>query len=79
MKNDKYWGTQSKIDKIEEKFFADTAAEFQAFKAGEVDTIGPQPQLDAIDAINAGGLPGKSVVDKNRNAGAVSGALVQVA
>ncbi len=63
VKNDKYWGTQSKIDKIEEKFFADTAAEFQAFKAGEVDTIGPQPQLDAIDAINAGGLPGKSVVD----------------
>ena len=62
-KNPKYWGTPSKIDKIEETFFADTAAEFQAFRAGEVDTIGPQPQLDAIDAINAGGLPGKSVVD----------------
>ncbi len=63
--NPNYWGTKSKIAKIEEKFFADTAAEFQAFKAGEVDTIGPQPQLDAIDAINAGGLPGKSVVDGN--------------
>ena len=65
VKNDKYWGTQSKINEIDEKFFADTAAEFQAFKAGEVDTIGPQPQLDAIDAINGGGLPGKNVVDAN--------------
>lgn len=63
--NPNYWGTKSKIAEIDEKFFADTAAEFQAFKAGEVDSIGPQPQLDAIDAINAGGLPGKSVVDAN--------------
>jgi peptide/nickel transport system substrate-binding protein len=61
--NTKYWGHQPNVDKIVEKFFADTAAEFQAFKAGEVDSIGPQPQLPAIDAINAGGLPGKSVVD----------------
>ena len=61
--NPNYWGDKPKIDTIEEVFFADTAAEFQAFKAGEVDTIGPQPQLDAIDAINAGGLPGSSVVD----------------
>jgi peptide/nickel transport system substrate-binding protein len=52
--NDKYWGDKPLVDKIEEKFFADTAAEFQAFKAGEVDSIGPQPQLDAIDQINAG-------------------------
>jgi len=65
VRNDKYWGTPSLVDKVELKFFADTAAEFQAFKAGEVDVIGPQPQLDAIDAINAGGLPGKSVVDAN--------------
>jgi peptide/nickel transport system substrate-binding protein len=50
---------------VVEKFFADTAAEFQAFKAGEVDTIGPQPQLDAIQQINAG-LPGvTSKVDAN--------------
>jgi len=63
VRNEKYWGTPAKPDKVEMKFFADTAAEFAAFKAGEVDAIGPQPQLDAIDAINAGGLPGKSVVD----------------
>ncbi|MCU1501951.1 MAG: ABC-type dipeptide transport system, periplasmic component [Ilumatobacteraceae bacterium] len=62
VRNDAYWGDKAKVDRVEEKFFADTAAEFQAFKAGEVDVIGPQPQLDAIDAINAGGLPGKSVV-----------------
>jgi peptide/nickel transport system substrate-binding protein len=36
------------------KIQADTAAEFQAFKAGEVSAIYPQPQLDAVDAINAG-------------------------
>ena len=44
--NPKYWGPPSTLDKVELKFFADTAAEFQAFKAGEVDVIGPQPQLD---------------------------------
>ena len=55
--NDQYWGQKPLVDKIEMKFFADTAAEFQAFKAGEVDSIGPQPQLDAVDQINAG-LPG---------------------
>jgi peptide/nickel transport system substrate-binding protein len=65
VRNDKYWGDQAKPDKLELKFFADTAAEFQAFKAGEVDVIGPQPQLDAIAAIKAGGLPGKSVVESN--------------
>jgi peptide/nickel transport system substrate-binding protein len=55
--NPKYWGQKPLVDKVEEKFFADTAAEFQAFKAGEVDTIGPQPQIDAVQQIQAG-LPG---------------------
>jgi peptide/nickel transport system substrate-binding protein len=52
--NDKYWGTKPKLDKIVYKFIADTSAEFQAFKAGEVLVAYPQPQLDAIDAIQAG-------------------------
>ena len=36
------------------KFETDTAAEFQAFKSGQVDAIYPQPQLDVVDAIKAG-------------------------
>jgi peptide/nickel transport system substrate-binding protein len=62
-RNPAYWGTKSQIDRIEETFFADTASEFNAFTAGEVDTIAPQPQLDAVDLIFAGGLPGQVVVD----------------
>lgn len=55
--NENYWGTKPKLDKIVFRFIADTAAEFQAFKAGEVDMIYPQPQLDVIDAL-AAGIPG---------------------
>jgi len=51
--NPKYWGPKAKST-IVFKFLADTAAEFQAFQAGEVSAIYPQPQLDAVDAINAG-------------------------
>ncbi len=60
--NDKYWGQKPLVDKVVMKFITDTAAEFQAFKAGEVDAIGPQPQLDAVDQIKAG-LPGVTVND----------------
>jgi peptide/nickel transport system substrate-binding protein len=52
--NDKYWGPKPKLDKVVFKLISDTSAEFQAFKAGEVQGIYPQPQLDAIDQINAG-------------------------
>jgi peptide/nickel transport system substrate-binding protein len=52
--NDKYWGDKPKINKVVFKFLADTAAEFQAYKAGEVSMIAPQPQVAVIDAISAG-------------------------
>ena len=55
--NPKYWGTQPKLDSVVFKFQADTSAEFQAFKSNQVEAIYPQPQLDAVDQINAG-LPG---------------------
>jgi peptide/nickel transport system substrate-binding protein len=55
--NDKYWGTKPNLDKVIFQFTTDTAAAFQGFKAGQVSAIYPQPQLDAIDQINAG-LPG---------------------
>jgi peptide/nickel transport system substrate-binding protein len=56
--NPKYWGKKPNLDKVVIKFIPDTAAEFQAFKAGQVDAIAPQPQPDAIDQIKAG-LSGK--------------------
>ena len=52
--NPKYWGTKPHLDKVVFKFQADTAAEFQAFKSGQVDAIYPQPQIDVVDAIRAG-------------------------
>ena len=57
--NPKYWGTKPKLDKVIFKVQADTSAEFTAFKSGQVSAIWPQPQLDAVDQINAG-LPGVS-------------------
>jgi peptide/nickel transport system substrate-binding protein len=52
--NDKYWGDKPKLSKVVFKFLPDTAAEFQAYKAGEVSVIYPQPQVAVIDAISAG-------------------------
>lgn len=50
--NDKYWGDKPKVDKVVFKFLEDTVAQFKSFKAGEVDAIQPQPQLDVIESIN---------------------------
>jgi peptide/nickel transport system substrate-binding protein len=55
--NDAYWGDLPKLDKVVFRFIPDTSAEFQAFKAGETDAIYPQPQLDAVEQIDAG-IPG---------------------
>jgi peptide/nickel transport system substrate-binding protein len=55
--NENYWGTKPKLDKVVFRFITDTAAEFQAFKAGQVQVIYPQPQPDAVDQIKAG-IPG---------------------
>ncbi len=52
--NESYWGPKAKPDKVIFKIIPDTAAAFQAFKAGEVLAIYPQPQIDAIEQINAG-------------------------
>lgn len=52
--NENYWGTVPNLDSVTFRFVTDTAAEFQAFQAGEVEMIYPQPQLDVIDAINQG-------------------------
>lgn len=52
--NANYWGEKPKLDRVIFKLISDTSAEFQAFKAGEVLAIYPQPQLDAIDQITAG-------------------------
>ena len=52
--NENYWGEVPKLDSVTFRFITDTAAEFQAFQAGEVEMIYPQPQLDVIDAINQG-------------------------
>lgn len=52
--NENYWGDLAKPDKVVFKIIPDTAAYFQAFKAGEVQAIYPQPQIDAIEQISAG-------------------------
>ncbi len=65
VRNDNYFGDKAKLDKVVFKIIPDTAAEFQAFKAGEVLGIYPQPQIATIDAIKAGGLEGTQTVNAN--------------
>ena len=52
--NTKFWGTKPKLAKVIFKIQADTSAEFTAFKSDQVSMVYPQPQLDAVDQINAG-------------------------
>jgi peptide/nickel transport system substrate-binding protein len=66
--NDKYWGKKPNLDKLVFKFTPDTSAEFQAYKAGEVQAIYPQPQIAVIDAIKAG-------VDGNVEASTLTGGV----
>jgi len=60
--NPKYWGPKPKLDKVIFKIQADTSAEFTAFKSDQVSMIYPQPQLDAVDQINAGLLNTQKVI-----------------
>ena len=55
--NPKWYGPKPTIKKVIFKILADTAAEFQAFKSGEVSAIYPQPEPSAIASIK-GGLEG---------------------
>jgi peptide/nickel transport system substrate-binding protein len=55
--NPNWYGEKPKLAKVIFRFIPDTAAEFTAFKNGEVLAIYPQPQLDAVAAIKKG-LPG---------------------
>jgi peptide/nickel transport system substrate-binding protein len=52
--NPKYWGPKAHLDKVTFVFESDTAAEFQAFKSGQVDAIYPAPQVEVMDAIQSG-------------------------
>ena len=63
--NPNYYGTKPTIQKVIFKIIADTASEFQAFKAGEVLAIYPQPLPAAIAAIKGGVPDTKSLVTAN--------------
>ena len=67
--NANYWGNKPHLDQVTFKFLADTSAEFQAFKSGQVSMIYPQPQLDVVDAISAG-LPDANSVYNAKTASA---------
>ncbi len=55
--NPNWYGPKPKLAKVIFRFLADTSAEFQAFRNGEVLAIYPQPQLDVVDNIEKG-IPG---------------------
>jgi peptide/nickel transport system substrate-binding protein len=59
--NPNYWGPKPKASRVTFKFLTDTAAEFQAFRGGEVQAIYPAPQPDAVRAIKAGLTDANSV------------------
>ncbi|QYG93263.1 peptide ABC transporter substrate-binding protein [Iamia sp. SCSIO 61187] len=65
--NENYWGPQPKLESVTFRFVTDTAAEFQAYQAGEVSAIYPQPQLDVIESINAGVEGNSSFSDQTGN------------
>ncbi len=52
--NANYWGPKPHLEKVVFQFESDTAAEFQAYRSGQVDAIYPQPQIDVVDAIKQG-------------------------
>ena len=53
--NPKYYGpNKPKLKKIVFKILADTAAEFQAFKSGEVLAIYPQPEPEIVSSLKDG-------------------------
>ncbi len=66
--NTNYWGAKPHLDQVTFKILADTAAEFQAYRSGQVSMIYPQPQLDVVDAIGQG-LPDSNTI-YNANTGA---------
>jgi peptide/nickel transport system substrate-binding protein len=59
--NPNFFGTKPSLDKVIFKFQPDTSSEFTSFKSAQVSMIYPQPQLDAVDQINAG-LPNSQKV-----------------
>lgn len=71
-RNPRYWGPKPKLAKVVFKFLTDTAAEFEAMKSGQVDAIYPQPQIDVVDQIAAGGLNDDNTV-YNANTSSVEG------
>jgi len=58
--NENYWETKPSIKKVVFRFITDTSAQFQAFKAGEVDFLYPQPQPDWFPAVK-GGIEGATI------------------
>jgi len=66
--NPKWWGTPAVADKVVFKILPDTSAEFQAFKSGQVLAIYPQPQIDVVDEISAGGLTDANTVYNSNTA-----------
>lgn len=65
--NENFWGTVPTLDSVVFRFVPDTASEFAAYEAGEVEAIYPQPQIDVVEAINAGIEGNSSFSDQTGN------------
>ncbi len=52
--NEQYWGPKPHLDRVVFQFLATTTSEFDAFKAGTVQALYPQPELDVVSAIQQG-------------------------
>ncbi len=53
VRNDKYWGTKSKLDEIIFRFLPESTTQPDALRNGEVNMIYPQPQLDQVETVKA--------------------------
>lgn len=52
-RNEKFWGKKAFLDKIVFKPLADSTAEVNAFKTGEIQAFFPQPTVELVDQVKS--------------------------
>jgi len=60
--NEEYFGPKARLDRVVFRFFTDTASELAAFRQKEVLAICPKPQVEVMDALDAGGFDATQII-----------------
>jgi peptide/nickel transport system substrate-binding protein len=62
VRNDRFWGKKALLDRIVFRKIADTTAEINAFRTGEIAGFYPQPSVELVEQVGA--IPGGVVKPK---------------